>query len=185
VFSQTREPNGPKERPNDTATATTCASKSVTTERCVVANRIPQAHHLVGRSVQVRRGRNEGPVSRRGFLARLGVGAGAAVATSGFVTIHFDPTASLQAASANKRPRRWSMAHRPTAVRRLSGERHATARPLRAGADPGARGAARRWWQGNAVHPRTVSALPEPAVRKRLPSRGDLLDARRHCLDRQ
>ena len=53
----------------------------------------------------------KGSVSRRGFLVRLGVGAGAAVAASGFVPIHFDTTASSQttAASATKRLRRWSM----------------------------------------------------------------------------
>jgi dimethyl sulfoxide reductase iron-sulfur subunit len=53
----------------------------------------------------------KGSVSRRGFLARLGVGAGAAVVATGFVPIHFDATAPSQAtaASANKRLRRWSM----------------------------------------------------------------------------
>ena len=52
-----------------------------------------------------------GSVSRRAFLARLSVGAGAAVAAAGFVPIHFAETASPQAtaASTNKRLRRWSM----------------------------------------------------------------------------
>jgi molybdopterin-containing oxidoreductase family iron-sulfur binding subunit len=46
--------------------------------------------------------------SRRGFLTRLGIGAGAAAASVALVPIHFDASAA-PAADSSRRLRRWSM----------------------------------------------------------------------------
>jgi len=51
-----------------------------------------------------------GRLSRRGFLARLGVGAAAAAsAAAGFVPIHFDGAAAAPTPVPSRRLRRWSM----------------------------------------------------------------------------